>query len=191
MAVKKTTSSRDSRLNGRDESDSRAPREKKDRAYTHNRELTDKERLDALRSSTFQTHLPDLPPIDGYHMCWLTTTNPKDPVYGRLRLGYELIKPEELPGFEHSSLKTGEYAGYIGINEMLAAKLPLHLYQEYMTELHYRQPMQEEEKLTEAVQAAQQQAAQINDKALLMTEEGTATLGRAPATPNFTLDEAG
>lgn len=191
MAVKKTTTSRDSRLNSRDESPARAPREKKDRAYTHNRELTDNERLDALRSSTFQTHLPDLPPIDGYHMCWLTTTNPRDPIHGRLRLGYELVRAEELPGFEHASLKSGEYQGYIGVNEMLAAKLPLHLYQEYMTELHYRQPMQEEEKLTDAVHEAQQQAAKINDKALLLTEEGTRTLGKAPAEPDFVEGEAG
>lgn len=188
MAVKKNQ--RDSRL-GRDESSVRKPREKQDREQTGNRELTDSERLDALRMSTFQVALPDLPPIDGYHVCWLTTTNPKDPVYGRVRMGYQLIKPEEIPGFEHVSLKSGEYAGYVGVNEMLAAKIPLHLYNEYMKELHYRQPLAEEEKLTEAVRAAQQQAALINAQALLTTEEGTAALGQDRTEPDFVTGEAG
>lgn len=166
------------------ESNTRESRGKESRGRM-NRELTDSERLDALRQQTFQTHLPNIPEIDGYHVCWLTTTNDKDPIYGRLRLGYELIRGEEIPGFEHCSLKTGDYAGFIGVNEMLAAKLPLHLYQEYMTELHYRQPLQEEEKLTEAVRAAQAQAAEINDRALLMTESGHASLGQAPGQPDF------
>ena len=90
------------------------------------------------------------------------------------------------PGFEHSSLKTGEYAGYIGINEMLLARLPIHLYQEYMTELHYRQPLEEEENLNREVVAAQQRAAEINANALLLTESGTAELGQAPPAPDFT-----
>src|SRR5262245_13956199 len=185
----KRTSSRDDRLNG--EPSIGRPRETSDaRQKKGNRELTDSERLAALKASTFQTHLPDLPPIEGYHVCWLTTSNPRDPLHGRMRLGYELIRAEEVPGFEHSALKNGEYAGFIGVNEMIAAKLPLHLYQEYMTEIHYRQPMQEEEKLTEAVVAAQQQAAQINDKALLLTEEGNSELARVPP-PDFTEGEAG
>lgn len=183
MATKRTKkNSRDSRL-GRDDSETRQHRESNDREVTGNRELNDNERLDALRS--IQTHLPDLPPIDGFHLCWLTTTNPRDPIHGRLRLGYQLIRAEEIPGFEHASLKTGEYAGCVGVNEMLAAKIPEHLYNEYMKELHYRQPAAEEQKLTEHILEAQQQAAQINDKALLMTEEGTAGLAHHQPEPDF------
>lgn len=180
------TPSRDARLNSRDETRSRTPREKSERAITQNRELTDPERLDALRAQSLQTHLPDIPEIPGYHVCWLTTTNPRDPIHGRLRLGYELIRGAEIPGYEHVSLKTGEYAGCVGVNEMLAAKLPLHLYQAYMLELHYTQPNQEEAKLNEAVINAQQAAAQINAKAVLLTEAGTAQLGQAPPPPDFT-----
>lgn len=188
--ARKINNQRDSRL-GRDESQVRQPREKKSREQTQNRELNDSERLDALRTSLFQVALPDLPPIDGFHTCWLTTTNPRDPIHGRMRLGYQLIRAEDLPGWEHSSLKSGEYAGYVGVNEMLAAKISLHLYNEYMLELHYRQPLQEEEKLTEAVRAAQQQAAQINANALLTTEEGTAQLEQHRAEPDFVSGEAG
>jgi hypothetical protein len=151
-----------------------------DRATTEDRELNDTERLDALRAQRFQVHLPEIPPIEGYHVCWLTTTNPRDPVHGRLQLGYTLIRAEEIPGFEHASLKTGEYAGCIGVSEMLAAKIPNHLYQAYMKELHYDQPLAEEAKLNEAVIAAQQKAAQINSGALLLTEAGTANLGQVP-----------
>ncbi len=189
--VVKRTSMRDSRLNNDDEKASnRKSRGAESRARA-NRELTDSERLDALRAQTFQTHLPDIPEIEGFHVCWLTTTNPKDPIFGRIRMGYILIRAEEIPGFNHSAIKTGDYAGCIGVNEMLAAKLPLHLYQMYMTELHFTQPMAEEEKLTEAIRAAQQEAALINDKALLTTEQGSALLGRAPAAPNFVTGDEG
>jgi hypothetical protein len=68
---------------------------------------------------------------------------------------------------------------------MVAAKLPLHLYEAYMKELHYDQPLMEEQKLAEAVVAAQQRAQDINAGSLLLTEEGQAALGHAPPVPNF------
>jgi hypothetical protein len=122
------------------------------------RTLGDRERLDEFRKSLYQSILPDLPKIKGYHVIWLTTTNPSDSIPARMRLGYEPIKPSEVPGFEALSLKTGEYAGLIGVNEMVAFKLPLRLYQMYMTEAHHTQPMLEEQKLTDAVDAVQEQA---------------------------------
>ena len=123
------------------------------------RVLSDDERLDEFRRSFFQSVLPDLPKIPGYHVCWLTTTNPRDSIQSRVRLGYEPIKEEDCPGWEYAALKTGEYAGCIGVNEMVAFKLPMHLYEAYMREVHHEAPLAEEEKLTAVIDVIREQAA--------------------------------
>jgi len=142
-----------------------------------------------LRRTFFQSALPDLPEIPGYHVCWLTTQNPRDPIHGRLRLGYELIQSHEVPGFEHMGLKSGDMAGVISVNEMVAAKLPLHLYQAFMEEVHYRQPLQEEEAIFVAAQKAAEEAAQSARRGGHMkgplVEAGTQELGQAREAPDF------
>ncbi len=131
-----------------------------DRALSEDRQLSDEARLDLFRSKFSQAALPDLPPIPGYHVCWLTTSNPRDTVAMRMRLGYEAVKPEDIPGWDHATLKTGEYSGLIGVNELLAFKLPLHLYEQYMKEAHHDAPMREQEKLTANVDVLQDGARQ-------------------------------
>lgn len=128
------------------------------RAVTENREISDSDRLDMFRQQFFQAALPDLPKIPGYHVCWLTTTNPRDTVNMRMRLGYEPVKPEDIPGWEASSIKTGEWTGFIGVNEMLAFKLPLSLYEKYMQEAHHDAPLRELEKLSDTAEFMKQQA---------------------------------
>ena len=73
-------------------SDSRRDRASEDREITEDRVMTDDERLDECRQTFFQSALPDLPDIPGYHVCWLTTENPRDPIHGRIRLE----RPQEL-----------------------------------------------------------------------------------------------
>jgi hypothetical protein len=136
----------------------RASRAMEDRAVTEDRVLSDDERVEMFRQQFFQSALPDLPKIPGYHTCWLTTTNPRDSVQMRMRLGYEPIKPEDVPGWEYATVKTGEWVGFIGVNEMLAFKLPLSLYEKFMAEAHYQAPLREEEKLADAAEFLQQQA---------------------------------
>lgn len=173
-------------------SESRQDRELDDRPIKANRELTDAERVDILRRTYFQSALPDLPEIPGYHVCWLTTQNPRDPIHGRMRLGYELIKAEEIPGFEHLGMKSGDYPGVVGVNEMLAAKLPLHLYQAYMQEVHFTQPLQEEEAIYRSALMANEEAAQAAKRGGRMKgpmiESGTQELGQAREPPSF-IDE--
>jgi len=170
-------------------SEVRHSRQLGDRSVTENRELQDAERLDAFRASFFQSSLPDLPKIPGFHVCWLTTANPRDPIHGRLRIGYELIKAADIPGWEHASIKSAEYDGCIGVNEMVAAKLPIHLYEMYMQEAHHNQPLSEEEKLLIANETIQETAkGQVRrGKALKapILEDGMEELGQAPQTPNF------
>ena len=136
----------------------REDRAMEDRAVTENREVSDDDRLAMFRQQFFQAALPDLPKIPGYHVCWLTTTNPRDTINMRMRLGYEPVKPEDIPGWEASTVKSGEWQGLIGVNEMLAFKLPLSLYEKYMQEAHHDAPTRELEKLSDTADFLQQQA---------------------------------
>jgi len=138
--------------------DKRDSRTMTDRAVTQNREVTEDERVEMFRQQFFQSSLPDLPKLPGWHACWLTTTNPRDSIHMRIRLGYEPIKPGDVPGWEYATLKTGDWAGLIGVNEMLAFKLPMSLYQKYMKEAHHDAPLREEEKLTDTAEFLEQQA---------------------------------
>jgi hypothetical protein len=136
----------------------RENRAMEDRAVTENREISDEQRVEMFRQQFFQSSLPDLPTIPGWHMCWLTTTNPRDSIQTRIRLGYEPVKPEDVPGWEYATLKTGDWNGFIGVNEMLAFKLPISLYDKYMREAHHDAPMREEEKLTDTADFLENQA---------------------------------
>lgn len=139
--------------------DNRDSRAVADRPATENRALSDDDRVEMFRQQFFQSALPDLPKLAGWHTCWLTTTNSRDSIPGRMRLGYEPIKPEDIPGWEYATIKTGEWQGFIGVNEMLAFKLPLSLYEKFMQEAHHDAPNREEEKLTETAKFLAQQAA--------------------------------
>jgi hypothetical protein len=169
---KKSTDSRASRAA---QSDSRV-----------DRKVSDDERLIAYRNAMYQSALPQLPEIDGYHTCWLTTTNPRDPIHGRLRLGYELLKPEELGGIHIDAIKTGEHAGCIGVNEMVAAKLPMNLYQGFMAESGHHAPAREEARLRETAESIKRQAENMGGRVSI--GDGMAELpdeDSAPPEPDF------
>jgi hypothetical protein len=154
-----------------------------DRAVTESRELSDDDRIQMFRDSFYQSALPDLPEIPGYHVCWLTTTNPRDSVQARFRLGYEPVKPEEIPGWEYATLKTGEYAGLVGVNEMIAAKLPERLYYRIMREAHHDAPLREEEKVAADMDSMGAQAR--SSKSRVIEVEGMSLLREAPPEPRF------
>ena len=163
---------------------SRQSRESEDRPVVENRELTEDDRLEMFRAQLFNDALPDLPKIPGYHLCWLTTTNPRDPIHRRMQLGYTPVKPEEVPGMEYASLKTGEWQGYIGVNEMLAFKLPESLYQGFMKEAHHDAPDREEGKLADTADYIRQQAESSGVQ--VIEEEGLTELRRGrPSSGRF------
>ncbi len=168
--------------------DSRVDRVFKKRIVKKNRKLSDSRRLDMFRKQFFQSALPDLPKIPGFHVCWLTTTNPRDTIHGRMRLGYTPIKASEVPGYEQLKITSGEHAGHIGVNEMIAFKLPLRLYKQYMTDVHHTQPAYEEQKLRRAIEEAEEALAAQGigkHKVRIEEEEGNAELGKARRAPNF------
>lgn len=177
-----TQNQRDARLSSRDRSQTEE-RALQDRAATEDRVMTDQERLDALRFQTFNKSLPDLPQIPGWHPIWLTTMNPRDSIQTRIRMGYEPITIEDVPHWENYSIKTGDYQGLFGVNEMLAFKLPDRLYKMYMKENHHDAPNREEEKLNATLLAIKEQAER--SRARVDVEEGTAEMGRGPTQPIF------
>lgn len=127
--------------------------------------------LRTFQDSLHQSVLPDLPTIPGYHVCWLTTSNPRDSIQFRERLGYELIRLEDFKGWKGASLKTGDYAGVIGINEMVAAKIPLDRYNAYMQMVHHDMPLQDEEKLRDTTARMKEKAEAMGS----VVEEGDGT----------------
>jgi hypothetical protein len=166
------TSERDEERLRNTSSDDRTSRAMEDRAVVENREMTDDERIEMFRMQTFQHVLPDLPKIPGFHTCWLSTTNQSDTISYRMKLGYTPITRDDIPGwnFDHNSLKTGDYAGLIGMNEMLAFKISDKLYQAYMTQAHYDAPMQQDQKLINDIEALNAQAK--SGKSYISSEEG-------------------
>ena len=161
----------DERLRG-DGGPARQDRAMVDRAVTHDREMTDAQRLELFRMRHFQQVLPDLPEIPGYHTVWLSTTNQSDTILNRERLGYQKITQADAPGwdFHKMSMKSGSDADEIRINEMVAYKISDSLYNAYMKEAHYHRPNALAAKLVQDVEQLKEQAK--SNKTYLETYDG-------------------
>jgi len=165
--------------------DGRQNRAMEDRAVTENRVLSDDERVEMFQHALFAEVLPSLPHIEGYKTIWLTTTNQADTIHRRMALGYEPIKPEDIPGWGGGSIKTGEYTGFIGINEMLAFKIREELWRRFMTEAHHNAPEREAEKLTSAIDTLKENARRVGGR-LYEHKDHESTLRGAALKPKFT-----
>jgi hypothetical protein len=153
-------------------------REGDDREVTEDRELTEDERLEFFTASLMQEMLPSLPPIPGYHVCWLSTTHKSDTLAWRQRVGYQLIRAEELKGWQgNTGVKAGEDAGgAITCNEMVAAKISLRLFNKMMQHVHDKLPREEESKLRANLQLLKQQAQEMGSD--VIEGDGNAELAR-------------
>ena len=112
------------------------------------------ERRRMFRSEWIQESLPTPPAIPGFHVCWLSTTNGYDPIHKRIRMGYQPVAIDEVPGFENYKVKAGEHAGFVACNEMLLYKIPEEIYQEIMAELHHHAPQEEADKIRVQAESA-------------------------------------
>lgn len=150
-----------------------------DRVAVESRQVQDEERFDEFSVDDWNfDRLPMLPDIPGYRNTWLSTTHSTDTVARRMRLGYEPIRPEEVPLLKHLQLKGGvENEGMIACNEMLAFKIPEKLYQRYMTHFHHVRPQEEEETIREEIDR-QQNIAEAS-KGRIDLEGGMEDLGKA------------
>ena len=133
-------------------------RESGDRNVTEDREMEDDERLEMFLAAFLNAALPEIPELPGFHTCWLSTTNPKDTIPMRMRIGYQLVKPQEIRGWENNTLTNGEFSGYVGVNEMVLAKLPARLYQLYMQACHVKMPLDEASKMRYKAERIKEQA---------------------------------
>jgi hypothetical protein len=59
-------------------------------------EMTDPERRRSIRARWSEGVLPDLPPINGWHRCWVSTTHPIDTPQKRKRYGYRFVKYDDI-----------------------------------------------------------------------------------------------
>ena len=109
--------------------------------------VSTEERRKMWKDEWTQSALPAIPPIKGWHLCWLSTTNSYDSIDKRIRLGYSPVKAEELPGMDNNKVKAGEHAGFISCNEMLLYKIPNELYQDVMAHFHHEAPLEEANKI--------------------------------------------
>ena len=117
------------------------------RAAPEEKFMSAQERRKMWSEEWTQSALPKLPAIDGWHLCWLSTTNSYDSIDKRMRLGYVPVKSEEFPGFENFRVKAGEHTGFIACNEMLLFKLPMEVYQDIMLQMHHEAPQSEADKI--------------------------------------------
>ena len=107
------------------------------------------QKLALLRDGILNDILPEIKSGDkNMHYCWLSTTNQTDAIHRRLRLGYELVRADELPEFRGDyRVNSGQFEGCIAVNEMILAKIHKRLYQELMLISHHEKPMSEEENI--------------------------------------------
>lgn len=152
-----------------------------------NRVGSEQELVDKFRMNTLDSVLPEIPPIPGYHLCWLTTQNPRDSIASRAAKGYEPVRPEEVPGGKFMTVKTGDYGDVIGIQEMVLYKLPLNLYEAYMRHNHHDEPLREEGKLSAVRDIIEQEAAGAAKRGRkgvrVEVEEGNAEFEEVPSDP--------
>jgi hypothetical protein len=103
-----------------------------------------------------------------------------------MRLGYELIRKDEInKDFGPATHSTGDYADFVSVKEMVAAKIPMRLYNSYMQEVHHRQPLESEAGIRANVEQMKYELGERNIN--LMEGNGTAGLGKgAKPMPVFT-----
>ena len=151
------------------------------RASPEDKFISTQERRKMWSEEWTQSALPKLPEFNGWHLCWLSTSNSYDSIDKRIRLGYVPVKSEELPGYEDYRVKAGEHVGYISCNEMLLFKLPMDVFQEIMLHHHYDQPREEAEKLRVQLESLQGQR-DSNGKRLVDVEgEGLGNFDQQPS----------
>lgn len=128
-----------------------------------------------------QSALPKLPDMDGWHMCWLSTTNTYDSVDKKIRQGYVPVKSEELPGYEDYRVKSGEHVGYISCNEMLLFKLPMDIFQDYMMYMHHDKPREEADKIRIQVENLQGSRDSSGKELVGIEGDGLSNFDRQPS----------
>ena len=156
-----------------------------DRVMQDGSALSAEERRRMLRQEWVQEVLPTPPKVEGFHHCWLSTTNSTDPIYKRIQRGYIPVKSTEVPGFgSQYSAVGGEFDGCIACNEMLLFKITVQRYNDLMAIYHHDMPMEQEASIRENVNRSGEEDS--NGRRLAQVEGDFNNLGRgATREPSF------
>lgn len=143
--------------------------------------LSAEERRRMLRQEWVQEVLPTVKAPEGWHYCWLSTTNSTDPLHKRMSMGYVPVKASEVPGFAASQYKVqgGDFDGCIACNEMLLFKVSEERYQDLMTIYHSEMPSEQEQSIKERMMGSREYDSTGRE---LVTSEGFDRLGRSTHT---------
>lgn len=117
--------------------------------------------VELFLATQHQTVLPNLPRMDGYHVCWLTTSNPRDSISWRKSIGYELIRVEDCENWHGAGVQP-DASGVVTVNEMVAARIPIRLYNRLENAVGHYLPLKEEEKLRANTDLIQRNARRRN-----------------------------
>lgn len=165
---------------GKDPGQHRTARAMTDRGVTEDRQRTDAVRGMSLMESYSNDILPDLPPIPGYHICWVSTIDPRDNPQRRQRAGYAFVGLEDLPETDRpffSSLKSASIPGAdVSVNELVAMKVPSEAYEAYMQKVHGDKPDEEDDKMRALAETLAENAERASGK---KAEVGTGFGGRS------------
>jgi len=128
--------------------------------------------------------LPEPPKIDGWHLCWLSTTNVQDSIQNRMRMGYQLVTADEVgPEFEYGKIKEGQFANGVQIREMVLFKIPQDVYEAYMMHMHHNEPIDAEQAIRQDVGSMEEQLSEHGSN--VMVGSAIRELGRVPKKPTF------
>lgn len=146
---------------------------------------SEEELVARFRMEMFNNALPEIPPIKGWHLCWLSTTNKYDSIASREAKGYVRVSPDEVPGMQHVTVKDGRFAGCIGHEEMVLYKLPISLWQQYMEVAHHERPYDEEERIRDVARYVKELAQDGGGDVYLGDGTKEILTSRKPRTPSF------
>ena len=148
-------------------------------------QMTDPERRREIRRRWSESVLPNLPPVNGWHRCWVSTNHPIDTPQRRRRYGYRLVKYDDLNkegwAADVDAIKDGHFAGAVQWREMVAMECTNQDYLDYMREFHHDQPAEMTEGIFENLDQMSDEARRKGGKITL--DEGIEEMRRRISRP--------
>lgn len=132
--------------------------------------------LEAMIEAEFDNAVLANPPkLEGYHLCWLTTTSQYDTLQKRHRVGYSPVQQSEMPGFDASMGKELQgHEGLVTCNELVLHKILDRRYQLIMNLFHHKKPTEAMRSIVESNKANNADVVDEGD-----SEPGFTTLERS------------
>ena len=147
--------------------------------------MSDPHRRRQFQDRWNESLLPSLPPKQGFHRCWVSTSHPVDTPQRRKRNGYNFVMLDDVKhegwSAEANSVKDGVMAGAVMWREMVAMETTMENYEAYMREFHFDQPREQAMGIFDGLDQLGDEARSKGGRITL--EEGMADLRRRVETP--------